>query len=155
MLFENATAHVNTIELEATDEQVLAAITAVDALKERVRDLAAAMEERVIAWLNAHPEIQLVSGDVRYYVGADRKTKCVNAAGVLEKLFDHSAGDFATVVTFLSSDPFKPGACKSAMSEDDFGQLFSTTTIEDLKTGKPLKRLQKVNDRFVPKKKGP
>lgn len=118
----------------------------VDALKQRTRELATRAEEIACGVIQLHGDI--VIGDVRYYVGTEKTVKCANKAGTLESLLDATGGDFEAVCGMLSSDPFKYGAVRTAIGEERFDTLFKTETRIDLKTGKPLRGLQKFDGRF-------
>jgi len=140
-------------ELESPDvqlaadapEKVISVLGHVDRLKQLTRELNKLAEDAAILVINTHGDITV--GDIRYYVGTEKKTECTDVVATLDALLAHSAGDLATFATFLSSDAIKPGAAKAALGDDS--PLFKTTTVPDLKTGKPKRGLVKLNTQFT------
>ena len=138
---------INTVESgEATRDQVLAALNFLDALKEATRGLGERLEPAVIKWIEANGEISF--GDIRYYVGPNKTTKCKDLTETAATLLE--LGGVETLVKGLSTSAFKHGACRTLIEDSAiYDKLFETTEVQDLKTGtaKPP-RLQKVNERF-------
>ena len=122
-----------------------------DALKQRTRELAARTEEIACGVIQLHGDI--VIGDIRYYVGEEKRTKCIDKPGTLEAVLTAKCGDFGAVCDMLASDPFKYGAVRTAIGDDAFNKLFTQDKVIDLKTGKPLRSLQKLDGRFIRKAK--
>lgn len=131
----------------ATSEQVLAAMNYTGLVKEAARDLSERMEAATIAWIGKNGD--LVDGDIRYYVGPNKSTKCLDLPGTLRALLEVSGGDLDAVVEVLSSGAFKPGKAKEVLGEKADG-LFETKETTDLKTGKATgPRLQKRDPRYI------
>jgi hypothetical protein len=143
-----ALAAIDTIkDGTAASEQVLAAMNCVAAFKEAARDLSERMEAATIAWIGHNGD--LVDGDIRYYVGPNKSTKCLDLPGTLRALLEVSGGDLDAVVEVLSSGAFKPAKAKEVLGERADG-LFETKETTDLKTGKATgPRLQKSDPRFI------
>lgn len=136
----------------ASKELVASMLGEIDRLKQITRELAYKVEEIACGVITQHGDI--VIGEVRYYVGPEKTTKCISKGGTLEALLDAKGGDFEAVCEMLSSDPFKYGAMRAAIGEEPFAKLFKTETKVDLKTGKPLRGLQKADGRFSKLRKG-
>jgi hypothetical protein len=117
------------------------------ALGEFVRDLKRQWESKMVDRIEAAGPI--VVGDIRYYVGPDKDTKCVNQTATLEACMEASGGDVAAFTEVLSSNAFKPGACRKLLAPERFAVLFVTTERVVLKEGKPAKQLQKTDTRFL------
>src|SRR5690606_22726121 len=142
-------AHLErTLTTAATPDQMLAAIDGVAGLKATLRRLDHLVEARAIAWIEAHGD--LTCGDIRYYVGQDKKTKCRDPKATLQALLDATGGDLDAVVGHLSAGAFKHGACRATLPSERYEALFETTATPDLKTGKPLRVLAKLDTRFAP-----
>ncbi len=144
-LLKSTLSAINTVAAgDATQEQVLTALNFLDALKEATRQLGEQLEPAVIKWIEGNGELSF--GEIRYYVGANKTTKCKDLTETAQALLE--AGGVETLVRGLSTSAFKHGTCRELLG-DAYGKLFETTEVQDLKTGvaKP-KRLQKVNERF-------
>lgn len=128
------------------------ALGEIDRLKQITRELAYKIEEIACGVITQHGDI--VIGEIRYYVGEEKVVKCIDKGGTLESLLDATAGDFEAVCGMLSSDPFKYGAVRTAIGTERFDKFFKTDKRIDLKTGKPLRTLQKFDGRFQKPKKG-
>lgn len=124
----------------------------IDRLKQLTRELAFKAEEIACGVITQHGDIEI--GEIRYYVGAEKTTKCIDKPGTLSALLDAKAGDFEAVCATLASDPFKYGAVRATVGEETFAKLFKTDTKIDLKTGKPLHGLQRFDGRFQKPRKG-
>lgn len=149
MLLKTTYDAIDTVENGlASREEVLNALNFMDALSEATRELKARLEAAAIKWIEANGELEF--GDIRYYVGPNKTTKCLNLSGTLEALLTATGGDFEAVVRCLSTSAFKHGACREALPESEYNALFKTEEVMDLKEGKPKgPRLQKVNERFL------
>ena len=132
----------------ASKEQVLFALNFMDTLAEATRLLKSRLEAAAIKWIQENGELEY--GDIRYYVGPNKTTKCLDAGKTLEALLSATDGDFEAVVRCMSSSAWKHGACREALPPAVYENLFRTEEVMDLKEGKPKgPRLQKVNERFL------
>ncbi len=116
----------------------------------RGRDLLKMMDEQcLVPFIRAHGEI--VAGEIRYYVGTPKTTKCHNFPGALDALFTHEHGDFERVCDYLASDAIKHGMFKKELGDEAFGKFFTVTAKETIEEGKPsrVQKLMEVNERFV------
>jgi hypothetical protein len=145
-LLAAADSAVGSIETDSPVEAVLEAMDRVAALKEQTRLLAELLEARVIAWIETNGDIE--NGDVRYYVGPNKTTRCNDLRATLTALLDACGGDMQEVCRHLSTSAFKPGACRETLAESDYAELFITAETPDLKEGKPKRRVQKFDARF-------
>ena len=130
-----------------TRDDVLKALDLSARLREVARELTEQVEAGAIAWVQAHGEI--IDGDVRYYVGANKSVKCRDVKGTLGAVLEVTGGDLDAVIECLSSGAFKPAKTKALLGKraDEF---FETTETMDLKTGAAGKpRLQKHDPRFI------
>jgi len=146
-LIQTARASIDRVlHGDATAEDVLATIDVIDALKALTRDLAARSEAAIIAWIEQHGQIE--RGEVRYYTGPNKTVRCLNHEATVEAVLSASHGDLAAVARCLSSSAWKAGAVRELLPPDEMDGLFEVVVSKDLKTGAPLKRLQKVDGRF-------
>jgi hypothetical protein len=146
-LLKLADTSTSALDADTPRETLLMAMEFVAALKEATRLLSERVESKAIEWIGQNGEIEV--GEVRYYVAPNRTTKCKDLGRTLEAMLKATGGDFAETVRCLSTGAFKPGACRELLPEDEFVDLFETVETPDLKEGKPKKRLQKVNERFL------
>ncbi len=136
-----------TIDPEVPREAVLQAVDFVARLGEIYRQLKAQLDARMVEWIDANGE--LVNGEVRYYVGNDKDTKCVDLKETLNACYAAAGGDEDALITVLSTNAFKPGACRKLLPADTYAKCFVTTERVKVLEGKPVKQLQKFDGRFV------
>ena len=130
-------------------DAVLDGILLVKRLKQLVGEIHAEMEERAVAYLEVHDD--LVCGDIRYYAGHRSNTVCVDVRKAVEAVLSAVGGDLDAFSATLASQPLKTGGCRSLLDAADFDQLFEKQVKQELKKGKPQKRLIEINERFVRK----
>ena len=118
----------------------------IDFLKQFVRDIDAQWNGMMLA--RCERDGDQVIGPKRYYAGIEKKTTCPDAANGLKTIFDCSGGDFGKVAEMFAANPFKPGACREVLG-DRWGEVFVVEEKLDLKEGKPSKKLQVVDERFI------
>lgn len=134
----------------ASADDVLRALDFLKQLKEATAKANADMEAAVIGWINANGDLS--DGQVRYYVGPNKTTKCLNVRTTLEAIFEAKDGDLDALMDCLSSNPFKP-ATTIKLIGPRAEECFKTEEVMDLKTGKPKgDRLQKHDPQFSGKK---
>ena len=129
----------------ATVDQIIAALDAVDTLKETVDMLGELSEAAAIRYIKANGDIEV--GTVRYYVGTTRTTKVVDAAVTFAELLDRVGGDFKEFTATLVAQPFKPSAARTVLG-DAYEKFFHTKIVDDLMTGKPKRSLKRSDTRF-------
>lgn len=146
---EALTTRTLALSTESPAEQVVNLILARDAAKERLREACAGVDAFLKEWLEANGELEL--GDKRFFVGTETKKKDRDVARTYQCLRELSKP--VELVGLLSTSAFKPGAVEKFLAEkgvpDMFGELFDVTVETDLKTGKPLKKVREVNQRFL------
>lgn len=142
---------VDAIEIveagEALLDQVVAALDLIACLKRWVKQVDQRLEAAVIEWINKNGEI--VIGDIRYYVGTQSHTKCNDIKNAVEAVLRAVGGDVDGLVACIASDGLKPGATRETVGEDAFNRLFTKIVMPDLKTGRPLERLQRIDTKFL------
>lgn len=129
---------------EASPEQVLLALQFSDRLGQIHRDLKTRLEAAVITFIKRHGDLD--TGTVRYYVGTEKKTECVDQKNTVGTVLEMGGPDL--LATVLSSGALKPGPCKEVLGED-WGKHFVVRDKDDLKAGKPVQRLKKHDPRFM------
>ena len=118
----------------------------IDFLKEFTKRIAGRWDDMMLAIVQDKGD--QVIGEIRYYAGVEKKTKCPDKAKGLETILECAGGDFGAVAEMLASDPFKPGACKELLGER-WGEVFEVTEKAELKEGKPSKKLMAINPKFI------
>lgn len=139
----------NAVLADPTTMDAEAAASLIDAMgvmRAKLKALNEQCEEVLKAYIKEHGDIEV--GVVRYYVGTETFTTCKGHAATLKAVVQHCDGDFDGIAGFLASSAWKHGAIKKQLGEDKFDELFVTTPKEDLKTGKPLRKLKKSDPRF-------
>ena len=146
-IIDDTKVAIGTVETGlATKYDLLTALGLVARLKEIVKELSASAEAGAIAWIQANGEFQ--EGSVRYYVAANKTTKCPDQRAALEAVLEAGGGDLDKLAEMLASGAFKPGACRKFLPPEKFAALFVTTETADLKEGVAKPRLQVVNTEF-------
>jgi hypothetical protein len=140
------------IQREMSVEQIAAVWNRLDTMKAAIRQAQDRIEQGMIEWIQQHGPV--VIGDVRFYVGPKKATRCTDIAGALNALLVAVAGDVDQLVHVLAAQPFKHGAARDVLA-GEFDLYFETTEQPDLKEGKPAKQLQRVDTRFLPKGDAP
>lgn len=130
----------------ATREQVLQSIDIIAGLKAKVKELDTNHKAALLAWLQFNGDLEV--GELRYYVGTDKHTKCNNNRQTVEAILNACAGDVDSLASCIASDGLKTGACKTVLGDDGFASHFTTIVVSDVKTGKPKRKVLTANNRF-------
>lgn len=142
---------IRTLTTDVKAATAAAALNKLQRLKELVREIERDMTARLIEWIQANGDLEI--GELRYYVGTEKKTRCNDVRGTLAALLELFAGDLDRVAECLGSSAWKHGAIKKALEEigqaAKFPELFTVTEETDLKTGQPAKKLMTVNPKFT------
>ena len=147
MSLELLTTKVLALSPDSPVDDVLAALDTLAALKARIRELDAELEAKAIEHIQEHGPI--TAGDIKWYVGTKKTTRCTQPKDTAEAISRAVDGDWDAFLACLTAQPFKHGACRAVLPAGDFERCFETTEAPDLKTGKPAKELCRVDTRFV------
>lgn len=104
-------------------------------------------EAKFMETIEAQGDIQ--TGTERWYCGGDKKHKAISNGKVIEAILDATGGDFERVGECLASDPWKRSQIEVYVGPEKLAELFETTVVMDLKTGKPKKGLKVFDERFA------
>lgn len=115
-----------------------------EAEAKRIRKLC---EQMFIEWITENGDLEAGNG-IRYYVGADKKTKCVDVAATVESLLASVDGDFKRFCEHLASDAIKHGAARKTLPPADYDRLFKTEITPSLEEGKSKLKLMTANANF-------
>lgn len=144
----------------ATQDDVLTVLFFSDNLARAVKVTRDRIDEEATKWIKANgPVIVKMEGStLKWYVGSVKKTKAIDRGRVFLALMDLAQGDIAKAAEFLSSDPFKHGAIRKAIEQDQergrqpdepptpkFDELFEVIIEDEL--NKP--KLQKIDTKFL------
>lgn len=135
---------------EATADDVLTTINVVDRLKALTRELAEKSETAVVEWLKTNGDLEV--GEVRYYAGVSKTTKCRDHDGTIQAILAAAGGDLGKVAQCLGANAWKTGACRELLPADEYEGLFEVVESADLRTGKPKVKVQKFDGRFNAKR---
>lgn len=131
-------------------EEFADALNKLDSIRDLERELRAVWKDRLIEHIQEHGPVSI--GCKRYWVGNKKVTKVKDKAAALQALLTATSGDCDLIARdLLSSDAFKPGACKTVMTPEQWADVFEVTTKAELKDGKPAKELLDVDERFIGK----
>jgi hypothetical protein len=118
----------------------------------RAKEVKDELEARMVEKIQTTGE-DIVIGECRYFVGTSKSVKCIDPKTTLEEILTASGGDVGKVVDCLSANAFKYGTVRRFFEEagqfQTYSRLFETVEADELRTGKPVKRLQRVNEAFV------
>jgi hypothetical protein len=128
-------------------EQIADNLGKLKALAERARELKRQFDEQLLEYIEANGDVTI--GEVRYYAGYEKQTKCVDVPGALNALLYSSSGSMDALSGFLCSDPIKHGAASKALKPEEYEEFFVTSMKPDLKTGKPVKKVLAVKPEFA------
>lgn len=120
---------------EATADEALMFMNKVALFKAATKELASRAEQALIAYIDLHGDLD--AGDRRYYVGTEKKTTVIDKEDALKALAAACGGDIAQMASYLTSEPFKPGACRTLGMDSHF----VTETKKDLKDGAPIRKV--------------
>ncbi len=118
---------------------------AIDLAKQQVKRLEDMWDSAMLEHVQAVGPV--VIGDIRYYAGTKKVTKCRDVKATLELFL--AVSDIDTLAACLSSNAFKHGAAKDAFTPDQWDECFIVEEQAELKEGKPVKSLQSINTRFI------
>lgn len=116
-------------------------------MKEKLKELATKCDEILKAFIQKNGDIEV--GTCRWYVGTETHHKPRDHGTVLKTLLAHFDGDMDSLANTLASDAWKTGAVRKALGDDVFEALFDTIVRADVKTGKPVKKLKKADERYL------
>lgn len=158
---------------DAPIEHVAIVRNAVKFAGQECRRIGKMLDDNLIERITASGQDLVLSPTCRLYIGTAKSTDERDRVAVLDAAFAASgarqavleaAGGDETVLEavgryhamldrWLCSGPFKPSAVRAefdlAGTPDVFDQLFATEAKQDLKEGKPLKKLVEMNPQFV------
>ena len=141
---------------DTPDERIGEVLNLVACADDRIKEIKRMARGAIEAHIEANGR-DVVIGDIRYYMGMDRKTKCIDPEATMAAILTLADGDMkAAHERFLSSDAFKYGSIRKGLEEQPdvarFDDLFTVEEKPVLKDGKPIhgvKKLQSVNERFL------
>lgn len=124
----------------------------IDALKELVRKIDGACDERGLELVRQFGEFQC--GTKRWYEGPEKKVKPrMKAAQLLNFLREKLAGDEDALERCLSSSAIKHGQARKELEDagcaEAFDEAFETIVEPVLKDGKPNTKLKCIDERFL------
>ena len=140
-------ATIASLSPESPHDDVLDVLQRIAAAKQTINEMELLANDAAIQWIDANGD--LVVGDVRYYVGVNKTTKCVDVRATMEAALTATGGDVDAMTELLGSGAWKHGACRKVLDADDFHRLFITTEKSNLKSDEPERSLQRVDQRFV------
>ncbi len=134
-------------------------ITAPDQLRElhstvrshlaQLRELLVQVELAAIEHIEATGEDIELNDGKRWYVGSEKKVKGKDDTAILHAILRAVEGDVERLTTgadgVLASSPWKHGAVKALLGQEQFDTLFETTITASLETG-ARKKVLKVSD---------
>ncbi len=129
----------------AADEVFFSLWNMIKFKKQELAELERMLDDKAIECIKSRGR-DLVCGDLRAYVGQQKDTKCVDPKATLMEFLGM---DLDIAAGCLSSNAWKPGACRAALPPSSFDRLFKTETKDVVKEGKATKQLIKVNQHFM------
>ena len=139
---------IDSLDPDTDVERTLEVDSFVKTLKDRMKFIGEEMDRKKLEMVERHKG-DLQVGDMRYYVGATKKHVNLNKEDTYYRVMDLFGGDIMQVLDVMTSQPWKYGAIKTMLGEDVANELFETTTVKDVKTGKPKRTVKVVDTNFV------
>jgi hypothetical protein len=135
--------------VDCDDDHAREIVMAIDWLKSVTAELVQQRDAELAQRITVHGDLTM--GDVRYYVGPVKTTKCTDTKGALEALMEATGGDWEKVVSCLASQPIKHGAASKLLPAEVYEKLFVVESKQEIKEGKPtaVEKLQKIDTRFI------
>ncbi len=136
---------------ESTPEGVAMIQAAVEGLKAATKAVGILWDEQLTAWLKENGDLTVNMGghEIRYFMGTKKRTTCRSKEGAASALLDATGGDLTGFCDVLSSMPYKYGAFKAIVGEAAFTEHFAVETVDDIKTGKPIREVKKIDSRYT------
>ncbi len=139
---------INTGSLAAPD-QLRELHSSVRCHLAQLRELLKQVEEVAIEHIEATGEDIDLGDGKRWYVGSEKKVRGKDDTAILHAILAAVEGDVGRLTTgadgVLASSPWKHGAVKSLIGQEQFDALFETTITASLETG-AVKKVLKVSD---------
>ncbi len=136
---------------ESTPDVVAITQAEVEGLKAVVKEIDRLWKEQFTDWLKEHKEgltVDMGGHEIRYFMGTKKRTTCRSKEGAASALLDATGGDLTGFCDVLSSMPYKYGAFKAIVGEAAFAEHFAVETVDDIKTGKPIREVKRIDSRY-------
>lgn len=154
------TAQLKTLVLAAHPaaplDNIAEALHFISSFKAAIKDAADLLEKQMLERIEQHGPF--VIGTVRYYIGENKKVRCRDASKTIQAILEACGGDEARLIDCLSANWVKPGTVRRLFEEfgqpERFDELFETTVIDELREGKPDRKLMSADTRFLPQATG-
>lgn len=131
---------------EMTDEDAGRTYQEIAAIRTSFREWCRIADEAFVErFAGKNIPVQTASGERRLYVANDKRTKCPNKTAALLAIVEAVGGDLDQVANTLSSDAFKPGACKVVLGQR-YDECFVTEEVPDIKTGSPKRIVRQTQE---------
>ena len=130
--------------IDALDEkQVAEFYEHIKSVRYRFNEYYRLWTEGIIEWIEAHgePLVETAGGPRRLYVAPDKTTKCLDNRDALVAVLTATGGDVDALLGCLSSNAFKPGACKAVLG-DEWPKHFEVKETKRLGEGTARKSLR-------------
>ena len=135
-------------ERTASAESIAESIDRIAAVKRAVRDWADQMGGALCAWIEKNGDLEIPGTEVRFYVGADKRARCIDPAKTFLAILDESGGDIEKAAETIAANGIKTGAAKQILGRE-WDRHYVTEKVERLKEGKATqKRLKRYDPRF-------
>ena len=131
-----------------TNDEVAAVLDRVNFYAAEMKRVKALTESLVMEWIRENGDL-VISPTVRYYIGTDKSTKCLDQPAAVDALLDAAGGDMGAFCECLAANAIKHGAAKKRLSPAVYDSLFRVEIKESLEEGKPKQKLIKADDAFT------
>jgi hypothetical protein len=144
---------IPAIHPDLSRDDVLPKFDAWKAFVRAVNEADKLVEADAMAWIERNGPMEFPSAF--YWLGHDKRTKCLNVHDTVEALLEVTGGDLSAVCRdFLSSNAVKYGAAKRVLPPDVYARLFEERVVDTLEIGERLpKKLQHADPKFMEAKR--
>ena len=115
-------------------------------IQQRAASIRQLIDQKFVIAIQAHGPIEI--GDIRYVVGVDRTTRCLDTKVTTEIILEAVGGDLVRFCQMLVAQPYKAASVRAVIPEEAYWSCFETVERRSVEE-KPAERLMKIDTRFV------
>ena len=119
-------------------------INDIQVAKARFKEITEILKEAELAAVESVGDVTI--GDKRYYIGYDKK---ITQDADTDEICGAIAEAGKPIATCLVKQPFKQGAVKEVVGEEQWREFFAVEAVPDVKTGKPRRNVQVADRKFT------
>lgn len=136
------------VDHEVAIDELLSVKSEIKKYIEAMKALKAIFDAKMVDWIEANGDITI--GPIRYYVGNTKTVKTkVPPWSIVNGCLDQAFGDLEYVLNSLASSNWCRHGEVRKLCPDKYNDWFETTSVKDIKTGKPKRGLKRVDSTYL------